>query len=301
VQSVSCVLRLLACAAGSICILLLGTSARKPKPRPQAPATEQAQPAAPKPPPVPPRIPLQRNLRFVVRPTLLGLVPPPDPLNFGEAFVRVLAADREHIWLRYQMKEQLQRDPASGEIYLLDSAPVAQRVELTTRIRRGDLQVQRQGPPGLLPPMLWPDGAWTSVAGLLWLDGATYSALADGGEPAWDIALPGDGVPLAGQLAPLLEQRRLAAGLAPDEPLTLRVLEARTTYRCLVNGAAVDLPALRCVDSMLLGEYWVLADAENPLLLKLSYLPLQEADPAATGWAAMFNAGGGCAITQIDF
>lgn len=249
-----------------------------------------------------PQIPLQRNLRFVVRPTLLGLLPPPDPLNFGEAFVRVQAVTPERVWLRYEMKEQLQRDSASGELYLLDSAPAASRVERTTRIRRGEVSATREAAPGgFLPPMLWSDGSWGSAGGLLWLDRATFSALRGGGEPQWQVELPGSGLPLAAELADLGKQRRAAAGLDADAPLTLRLLESGAAYRCLVNGAAVDLPALRAVDSMLLAEYWILDDPANPLLLKLSYLPLQEADPAARGWAAMVNAGGGCAITQIDF
>lgn len=247
------------------------------------------------------RIPLQRNLRFVVRPTLLGLLPPPDSQNFGEAFIRVSAVSPEHVWLRYDLKEQLQRDPGSGELYLLESAPPERRVERVTRIRRGLISTTRQALPGLQPPMLWPDGSWPSSSPLLWLDSAGFAMLRSGQDAPLTLTLPQYGLPQLDELSGLAELRRQAAGLAPDEPLSLQLLQAGASYRCLVNGRAVDLPALRAVDSMLLAEYWFLDDADNPLLLKLSYLPLQSQNEGLTGWAAMVNAGGGCAITRIDF
>jgi hypothetical protein len=199
------------------------------------------------------------------------------------------------------MKEQLERDPASGDVWLLDSAPPGSRVERFTRIRRGDISTTRQSPAGLQPPMLWPAGSWASALPLLWLDSRSFAQLRSGQSAALSLELDHPGLPQREELTRLQGERRSAAGLSPGAPLELRLLEAGQSYRCIVNGEAVSLPALRAVDSMLLAEYWFLDDPANPLLLKLSYLPLQEPQLDARGWSAMINAGGGCAVTRIDF
>jgi hypothetical protein len=300
-------LRALGCVALAVlCASALAAPAeaakrKRAKPKPAPAQAAPSAPAAPAPRPGPPTIPLQRNLRFVIRPTLLGLLPPPDPLNFGEAFVRVLDAAPAHLTLRYEIKEQLEQDKATNQLYLLGSAPQGTKTIQLTRIKRGDLGVSLgAAPPQLLPPMFWTDRNWDAPGGLLWLPSGVLEVLKAGQEPEWPVTFPSTGIPMADQIPGIIDLRRRSVGLDPAMPVKLQLL-GPAGYRCRVNGAAVDLPAIRAIDTLLLAEYWFLDDPANPMLLKLSYLPLQEADPSSAGWAALINAGGGCAVTQIDF
>ena len=60
-----------------------------------------------------PTIPLSTKLRFVIRPTLLGLVPPDDPQDFGEVLVRVVSITGDVLGLRYEIKERVQKEVPS--------------------------------------------------------------------------------------------------------------------------------------------------------------------------------------------
>jgi hypothetical protein len=154
--------------------------------------------------------------------------------------------------------------------------------------------------PEVVSPLFWTNGNWQTDCGLLWVDAGLLAALKAGGAPAWQVDFPAN-VPEGTGLKQVETLRRQAAGLADTAPLTLKLLQAHDSYRCLVNGAVVDLPAVRAMDSLLLAEYWFLDDPANPLLLKMSYLPLQNVDPADSGWAGVINSGGGFAVTEIDF
>jgi hypothetical protein len=135
---------------------------------------------------------------------------------------------------------------------------------------------------------------------LLWVPGSLLTTLKAGGAPQWQVEIRDDAPDAAG-FREVLQQRRTASGVAAQAPLQLKLVQTGAAYRCLVNGAVVDLPAVRAVDSLLLAEYWFLDDPGNALLLKMSYLPLQNPSPAQGGWAGIINSGGGFAVTEIDF
>lgn len=217
----------------------------------------------------PPAIPLKQNLRFTVRPTLLGLVPPGDPLGYGECFVRVLSADP--LLVHYEIKEQ-------------HTEPVGtSRSQDVTTIRRGEIGVMRTEPK-LDPPVLWRNGSWQASGGLLWLRQQDFAELKEGGRTLLDLRIaPRDGDPLSSALSRLIAQRREQYGLSANDLTGLVVQDWQASYPAYVNGRRADLPAIRCTDSVRLAMYWILDDAENPLLLKMTYIApsLAESEPPA--------------------
>ena len=276
-------------------------------------------PAKPLPPkldePWPPRIPLQRDLRFTLRPTLLGLVPPGDPAGFGECFVRVTAT--LPLQVHYEIKEQHEHMQGS-------------RAVDETAIRRGEVSIAAQAPL-LDPPLLWTTGDWTTASGLLWLQPGVFASLKQSGMATFDLNLPtGSGnAQLAEGLNRVVAERREAYGLRAGEPTQLIVQDWQAAYPAYVNGRRADLPAIRCTDSVRLATYWFLDDADNPLLLKMTYIApaLAESEPPrpaekpveATGRhgekekvqmppaevkdpaEALIDAGGGFAVVNVDF
>lgn len=254
--------------------------------------------AAPAHKPAAPDIPLSTRLRCIIRPTLLGLVPPDDPEDYGEVLVRVVAIDGQKLSLHYEIKERVdkqvpllpqaagvqaqpepeqrprllpqrsRREPAES------AAPEQMKTVAATRIRRGEIAAQRQdGVHRVDSPLFWGDGDWQTDSGLLWLSPAAYAELKAAGGTAWDPAsLQWEASPELAELEQLIAARRAANNLAPDDPARLELASA-ARYPCIVNGMRADLPALLCRDSLGLAQCWILDDADNPMLLKLTYLP----------------------------
>jgi len=236
-----------------------------------------------------PPIPLGRNLRFFVRPTLMGLVPPVDSEGYGEAFIRVLRVDSAGLDVRYEIKERIAQDAKA------DDAP---------RIRRGEIHVTGfEDGTGITPPLFWPDGDWTAADGLIWLPRAGYQELIETGSCPWQIDYSAGAEDEAvAELRRHLNSQSTAEGVTSGEfHLTL---ESQDHYPCWVNGERTELPAQRAVDSLGLAEYWILANEANPLLLKMSFIP-PAAEAAASDHAAdelgLLEAGIGYAIVEIDY
>ncbi len=286
-----------------------------------------------------PEIKLARNLRLVIRPTLLGLVPPEDTEGYGQAFIRITAATPEQISLHYEIKELV--DSAGGHASEWWQAPPAEALALT-RIRRGEVNVTGLADARtMLSPLLWPAGGFATDSSLLWVSQACYRELDTTGNARFDGHCAAETPEALAQLqTALLAGRRAQAGLAADEPLRLELVR-RAGYPVQVNGERLRLPALLARDSAGLAEYWILADADNPLVLKLSYLPganiEEDPEPApaaqaggdprrpklkiggsvytpptqalaetpaaagAGGLESLVNEGGGYAVTAIDF
>lgn len=220
------------------------------------PAEDAARPAASAPRLGPaPEITLDARLRLVLRPVVLGLVPPSDPQGYGECLLRLTAAGPDWLELHYEVKER--RSP-------LLAASTPQLVGVTdTQIRRGELRLDRRrgAPDGLLPLSAWPSGRAELAGGLLWLSAEQLTALRASGRLAWG----------AGELE-------------------LTAPSAR--YPCVVNGRECLLPALRARDAA--AEYWILDNAENPLVLKVSGLsqpPGAEPKPAPAAAETQRRAG----------
>jgi hypothetical protein len=236
-----------------------------------------------------PAIPLGRNLRFFVRPTLMGLVPPDNNEGYGEVFVRVLQLSADGLDVRYEIKEQAKPDVDSGA---------------STRIRRGKIHVTGlESGTGVTPPLFWPDGDWTATDGLVWLPRASYRELVANGRCPWQIDFS-SGAHNQG-IAEL--QRHLSSKSAADDgdghELRLTLI-SQDHYPCWVNGERTELAAQRAVDSLGLAEYWILADETNPLLLKLSFIPPAleaAADDHSPQELDVLEAGIGCAVVEIDF
>ena len=240
----------------------------------------------------PVEIPLQRNLRMVVRPTLMGLVPPADPRSYGELFLRVTAVEAGTAELYYEVKEALPDEAADdGE---------------TTRIRRGDITATGLLAAGtMVPPMFWPEGGFTTDSSLVWLSRSTFNRLKQNDRVDWRLDFASEPIPaefafLNGYLARLSGAGGDGEDAEWDGALELVVVDAEALYPCVVNGERVQLPALRMTDSLGLAEYWVLNDPRNPLVLKLSFLPPAEglADDQPLG---LVEAGAGYAVVNLDF
>jgi hypothetical protein len=236
-----------------------------------------------------PVIPLGRNLRFYVRPTLMGLVPPDNNEGYGEVFVRVLEVNATSLDVRYEIKEQALPDVDSGA---------------SPRIRRGQIHVTGlENGTGITPPLFWPDGDWTATDGLVWLPRADYRELVETGSCPWQIdyssGLQEESI---AELRQHLNRQNETESVA-DSKFRL-VLESQGLYPCSVNGERTELAAQRAVDSLGLAEYWILADETNPLLLKLSFIPpALEAETAdrSSHELDVLEAGIGCAVVEIDF
>lgn len=195
-----------------------------------APAKGAADSAKPSP---PPRIGLNEHLRLLLRPVVMGLVPPPDPQGYGECLLRLTQASAEELGLHYEIKER-RALPAKTSTYQLIGVD-------DTQIRRGELRLARQAAlaPGLLPLSAWPPGVHKLDGGLLWLSGEQWRSLKSSGRLRWGA-----------EAAPLV------------------VSDPAARYPCVVNGREVLLPALRASDGQ--ADYWILDDPDNPLVLKLS-------------------------------
>jgi hypothetical protein len=282
----------------------------------QAPAAAEAQPQPPPPPQEPPpSIPLCVELRLVIRPTLLGLIPPDDPDDFGEVLVRVTALAGEGLDLRYEIKERVLRKVAVKSVFTpaapaepehaglvprrrtrpAPTTPVLTKTVAATRIRRGLIEARREPSEHRAePPLFWSDGDWQTPDGLLWLSSEAYAELTSTGRTAWNPA-PAEWAdsPALSELKQLLAKLRRARGLGDDAPVQLELHEAQARYPAYVNGVQVDLPCLTATDSLGLAKYWILADAANPLLLKLTYV-------TGTGVTATEAADGGRAEPESE-
>lgn len=300
-------------------LLVSAKGRRRHKPvKPKPAAAQKSAGESPAPPkvdePWPPKIPLQTNLRFTIRPTLLGLVPPGDPAGFGECFVRVTATAPTQV--HYEIKEQHEQKVGSRPVDV-------------TAIRRGEVSIAAMSPQ-LQPPLLWTTGDWTTASGLLWLQPATFMQLKSTGAAPFDLNPPtGAGnTALAEALNKVVAGRRAAYGLHEGDATQLVVQDWQASYPAYVNGRRADLPAIRCTDSVRLAMYWILDDADNPLLLKMTYIApsLAETEPPVVaakveGGARhgeeekvqqvpevigdpaeeLINAGGGFAVVNVDF
>ena len=232
-----------------------------------------------------PPIPLQRHLRMLIRPTLLGLVPPADPEGYGAAFVRVLSTGGGSLNVRYEIKE-LTVD-AEGEDL--------------TRIRHGDATVHGlTAGDGIAPPLFWPDGDFETASGLLWLPRPLFDALSADGAAPLGVELLSDDETARAFAARLARLRGETADSGPG--LELELLDADERYSCWVNGERLLLPALRARDSLSLAEYLILSDRGNPLVLKMSFIPPaagEEQEAAAE--PGLMESGAGYAIVEINF
>ncbi len=237
-----------------------------------------------------PEIPLDGTLRFIIQPTILGLVPPRGPAGYGEVFVRVVTAGSREISVHYEIKEEVPlpegEEPAPGQ-------------ENMTRIRRGQITASGIGSsPAILPPLYWGDGEMHTDSALLWLSAESFDTLGGEGSCPIDLLYSGPAQTAAAvELGDAVDQLVEAAELVEDPAFTLNLLEPGL-YPCVVNGERVRLPALHATDSLGLAEYWVLDDAANPLVLKLTYTLGNAGDEADLSFV---RKGGGYAITSIDF
>ncbi|MCC7477756.1 hypothetical protein IT575_04795 [bacterium] len=275
--------------------------------QPPAQTPEQDKPAAP-----PPRapasglqIPLRPNLRMVIRPTILGLVPNPDPEGYGELFARVLAAEGGQVQLFFEVKEFSPREKSGGswlaslaeqtrlEEEQKQAADAAAAAGLPVPVpalaespEQADavLDPEAQRPPGLMDFGYKVEDTRIRRGNLAFsgLDSAPMaSPPLFWGDGAWSAS--GSGIWLSRALLAQLKQsgeavwQRFEMDTPPDpgtpEAAKLLLVDGGARYPCVVNGARVMLPALYCRDSLGLAEYWIHDDPANPLLLKLSFLP----------------------------
>jgi hypothetical protein len=208
--------------------------------------------------------------------------------------------------LRYEIKERVQKEaplagpPPAGAVSgdaqtkspLLpersrrrpapDAAPALTKLVDATRIRRGLITAQCSADVHRVDlPLFWDDGDWRTDSGLLWLSRAAYNELKTGGSTAWEpLSAQWADSPALEELQRLIAERTAAAGPGQAAPVRLTVSGAETHYPCIVNGERADLPALLAQDSLGLAQCWILADANNPLVLKLTYLPQDKAAAA---------------------
>ncbi|MCH7472007.1 hypothetical protein IIA79_03540 [bacterium] len=277
-----------------------------------------------------PVIPLDTRLRFIIRPTLLGLVPLTDPEGYGEAFVRVTDVGEDSLTVHYEIKEEVQgaaraesgagtllAEPAAGTLSAEPGAGTSNEAGgvrgaggqplvkdgPTTRIRRGNITVHGLNDSAqIISPLFWGDGDWETDSGLLWLSRKAMGELHEHGITRWSLESTGDpGEEPAGSAAEGVAGLLAEHGLEAGDELALVMQDGPAAYPCYVNGKRVDLWAIRAADSAGLADYWILDDPGNPLVLKMSYKPAPLADPSGLEAEDMFAAGGGFAITEINF
>lgn len=249
-------------------------------------------------------IPLQRNLRFTVRPTILGLIPPDSADNYGEGLVRVSAHTGRRVELHYEIKEEIEKERGGDELFELNEAPIEMRTEFLTRIRRGDITVpDMQAGQRIASPLFWGDGDFSAEGyGLLWLSPGTLEELATQGSVPWDPQCAADPQSDMGrELATLIEARRRASGQPGEEQPRLELVQADGRYIVPVNGEMSQLEAVQARDSFGLAEYWFLNDPGNPLLLKMSFIASPDASPSPGGIERQLQTGVGFAITSINY
>lgn len=243
-------------------------------------------------------IPLTDKLRFVVRPTIFGLVPPPDPANYGEVFVRVREVGEDgSLALYYEIKEEVQKklDP--------EKKPPRRKPQPQTTIRRGLITAERKaGHRYILPPLFWQNGDFETPSGLLWLSKHQFSALKLSSQTAWEIGASNGMAQWAKEeYEQVLRKLQGTAAQPGDSRTVLQVVETSASYPVVVNGARVRLPAIKAHDSLGLAEYWILDDPDNPLVLKLTYISGWA--PGTTDGAEGYSifSGGGFAVVEINF
>ena len=239
--------------------------------------------------PVPATVPLRHDLRFLVRPTLMGLVPPADEQGYGEAFIRVLESGPDLLKVRYEIKERRENEEGPAET---DVPPV--------RIRRGVIDVHGcESGLGMHPLLFWPDGDWSTATGLLWVPRDSFRELKETGGCDWSIDYR-----VAGEteraLTGYLEEALPDARRAKPE-LRLELVGEPAMYPCWINGERLALPGLRAVDSQGLADYWILDDPANPLVLKLTFIPPEEESTGGDAELGLIEAGAGYAVVEVDF
>jgi hypothetical protein len=318
---------------GGICLLSVLTSPqsadaksrRRHKPAPAAPVpapapVQEKLPAGPPPKAIAPPIVLAPGLRFVVRPTLLGLVPPEDESGYGDCYVRVITAPGPAgpgMRLFYEVKERIDDSglPRANQLNGVTD----------TQIRRGDIYIADLTlAERLLTPLDWANGSFNTKTGLLWLSSGAYDALLKEGSIPWSNMSEGSSQDAAAHSSAQSDGAGSASPVNSEglTPTRLLVVDAKALYPCRVNGAMVDLPAMRLVDSEGKVDYWLLAEANNPLILKVSPrpAPLPPAPSAeASGRQSVYSKhsaenpnalappitpegfGAGFAIVEIDF
>lgn len=280
-------------SAATLAWMLLLTAAQTPAAAqdaatPEADAPAEAPEAEPAQEPV--TIPLDGTLRFIIQPTILGLVPPRGPAGYGEVFVRIVAAGPGEVAVHYEIKE---------EVPLPEGEEATPGRHSMTRIRRGEITatgIRRS--PAILPPLYWGDGNLDTASALLWLSAESFAALSEEGSCPLDLLNcgPVDSA-AAAELTAAAQELIEAAELGEGAVFTLDLLEPGM-YPCVVNGERVRLSALHARDSLGLAEYWLLDDPGNPLVLKLTYTM---GDAGQDGGMSFVQKGGGYAITSIDF
>ena len=275
-----------------------------------APAlAEEAKPAESKPAaatekPAPPKIELATGIRFVVRPTILGLVPLRDPGNYGEALVRVRGYSEATLLLHYEIRELLA--PASAGSPPANAAFRDQSRDMMV-IRRGDIGVNGlENSASFSCPLFWGNGSWLTEGSLLWLSRQTFKTLGDTGSAQWNAGFGLETAAPSG-FQQYVDELRLAAGLGATAPIELRLAKWDSGCPCVVNGERVILPCIYAVDNIGLAEYWILDNADNPLIMKMSYLPRKgfalqgNAAGEELNFGEVAQSGGGYAITEINF
>jgi hypothetical protein len=250
------------------------------------------------------RIPLQRNLRFTIRPTILGLIPPDSAENYGEGLIRVTSATGRQLELHYEIKEEIEKERGGEQLFELQEAPLELRTEFLTRIRRGDIKIASiASGMRIACPLFWGEGDFSvSDYGLLWIPDGLLAELSSSGGCDWDLQCTANtDATVASQVEALIETHRKLSGAAADEPARLELIEAEGRYIVPVNGAMSQLRAVHARDSLGMAEYWFLNDPDNPLLLKMSFIASPDASPASEGMTRQMLAGTGFAITSINY
>ena len=249
-------------------------------------------------------IPLQRNLRFTLRPTILGLIPPDSAENYGEGLVRVTALSGRRVELHYEIKEEIEKERGGDQLFELQEAPVELRTEFLTRFRRGDIVVTDMTEGQRIScPLFWGEGDMTAADyGLLWINPDLLAQLSSAGSCVWDVNCAANtDEEMARQLGDLIAAHRKVAGVAADASVQLELIEAEGRYIVPVNGEMSQLAAVHARDSLGMAEYWFLADPANPLLLKMSFIASPDASPDRDGMTRQMLVGTGFAITSINF
>lgn len=267
----------------------------------QAGQAEEPQPSAELPMTL---IPLQRNLRFTIRPTILGLIPPDSAENYGEGLIRVTEITGRRIELHYEIKEEIEKERGGEQLFELQEAPMELRTEFLTRIRRGDITIADTAKGQRIScPLFWGEGDFSaSDYGLLWIPPALLSELSSSGSCDWDLqCIANTDAAVASQIEELISSHRRVSGVAEDLQTRLELIEGEGRYIVPVNGAMSQLRALHARDSLGMAEYWFLNDPDNPLLLKMSFIASPGASPASEGMTRQMLSGTGFAITSINF
>lgn len=277
-----------------------------PAPAQQEPAAEETADKAPKLPPELPlaTIPLRENLRFTLRPTILGLIPPDSAEDYGEGLVRVSERSGNRITLHYEIKEEIEKQRGGDEMYELQEAPIETRTEYLTRFRRGDAVVDNyQSGRRIACPLFWQDGDFrASDYGLMWIPAGLLETLKDEGSCDWQMDFTtGAKSDMASELEQLVEARRKGNGIADGTAARLELIREEGRYIVPVNGAMSQLAAVHARDSWGVAEYWFLDDPDNPLLLKMSFIASPDASPAEEGIIRQLQAGIGFAITSLNY